>query len=129
MNERSPPHHDFAVIVSRFRDRFQPCWDDGSIAGIEIDFREFKIAMQTEEPLAAAFVKRDNVNTSFVEGWRLVQGRFVRLRDFCDGIATAYPDISTVESDFSILELEKDDTRLSLTDLSLEGCMKCKSLK
>ena len=48
---------DFAVIVRRFRDRLQLCWDEGSIAGIEIDFREFKMAVQTDEPLAAELAK------------------------------------------------------------------------
>jgi hypothetical protein len=36
-------------------------------------------------------------------------------------IATAFPGTSSVESDFSIVNWEKDDCRIALTDLSLEG--------
>ena len=37
-----------------------------------------------------------------------------------------FPNTATVESDFSVLKLSKDEHRKSLTDLSLEGVMQCK---
>ena len=37
-----------------------------------------------------------------------------------------FVNTATVESDFSILGWEKDEYRLSLTDLALEGIIQCK---
>lgn len=56
----------------------------------------------------------------------LVDGRFHILRDFNGGIATIFANTASVESDFSILDWEKDAFRLSITDLSLEGILQCK---
>ena len=63
---------------------------------------------------------------SFEEAWAIVKGRFEILMDFCGGLASLFPNTSSVESDFSILSWEKDEYRLSMTDLSLEGIMHCK---
>ncbi len=68
-------------------------------------------------------------NTSFQAGWQLVKDQYKSLRDFCGGIATVFANTATVESDFSILGSEKDEYRMSLTDLSLEGIMQCKQFK
>ena len=91
--------------------------------------RELKIVVQTDKAHDAALAECDEVNSSLRGGWRLVQGRLVRLRDFRVGIATAYPNTSTVDRHSSILKLEKDDTRQSLTDSLLEGSMQCKQFK
>ena len=48
------------------------------------------------------------------------------LRDFCGGIATAFPNTAAVESDFSVLGWEKDEYRLELSDLYLEGILQSK---
>jgi hypothetical protein len=50
-----------------------------------------------------------------------LQNHFKHLKEFCGGLATAFPGTSSVESDFSIVTWEKDDCRTSLTDMSLEG--------
>ena len=39
---------------------------------------------------------------------------------------TMFPNTATIEFDFSILKLSKDEHRKSMTDLSLEGVMQCK---
>jgi hypothetical protein len=68
-------------------------------------------------------------HTSFDEGWKLTQDRFCSLREFCGGLAIAFPGTSTVESDFSIVKWEKDVGRASLTDFSLEGILHAKQFK
>jgi hypothetical protein len=55
-----------------------------------------------------------------------VHNRFKLLEKFCGGIACVFPGTAQVESDFSIVKLEKDDFRMSLTDLSLEGVLHAK---
>ena len=41
-------------------------------------------------------------------------------------MAAAFPGTSNVESDFSIVKWEKDVTRMSLSDFSLEGILHAK---
>ncbi|RHY26811.1 hypothetical protein DYB32_007261 [Aphanomyces invadans] len=50
----------------------------------------------------------------------------VLLRRFCVGLATALPNTTSIESDFSILKWEKDAYRENLLDLSLEGIFQAK---
>ena len=53
-------------------------------------------------------------------------GNFFELQLFCGGLATLFPGTATVESDFSIVNYEKDRYRAKLTDFSLEGIMQAK---
>ena len=55
----------------------------------------------------------------------LKDGNFDRLRDFCGGLASIFPNTASVESDFSILGWEMNSHRTSLMDISLEGIMQC----
>ena len=64
--------------------------------------------------------------TTFDDGWSDVEELFKRLNEFCGDLATAFPGTSSVESDFSILNWEKDDCRVSLPDFSLEGILHSK---
>jgi hypothetical protein len=45
---------------------------------------------------------------------------------FCGGLANAFANITSVESDFSILKWEKDDFRQSMMNLTLEGIFQAK---
>jgi hypothetical protein len=45
---------------------------------------------------------------------------------FAGGLASVFPGMSTVESDFSIIGCEKDKYRTSLTDFSLEAILQSK---
>ena len=67
--------------------------------------------------------------TSFAKGWAAVLGRFERLKEFCGGLATVFPGTATVESDFSVLNYEKNIYRTALTDFSLEGILHCKQFQ
>ena len=59
----------------------------------------------------------------FDEAREIVKGRFIISRDFRGGIATIFANTATVESDFLILGCQKDEDRMSLTGISLEGIM------
>jgi hypothetical protein len=59
--------------------------------------------------------------------WKCIgSGRFEKLKEFCGGLGTVFPGTATVESDFSIVNFEKNDYRAALTDLSLEGILHSK---
>jgi hypothetical protein len=69
---------------------------------IEYQHTRLRIAYQTESTLQSALDSCDH-STSFTDGWKIVEGRFCVLRDFCGGIASTFANTATVESDFSIL--------------------------
>jgi hypothetical protein len=68
--------------------------------------------------------------TVFNEAWDSLDGvRFHELRRFCAGLATVFPNSTSVESDLSILKWELDEFRKSLLDLSLEGIFQAKQFE
>jgi hypothetical protein len=75
-----------------------------------------------------AFDQHDE-NTFFNDAWDVVKGRFSGLRQFCGGLATAFPNTTVVESNFSKVKWEKNDTRTSLTNLALAGIMQAKQFE
>ena len=70
-----------------------------------------------------------DLNTSFKAAWRVVEGWFNALRDFCGGIETIFATPATFELDFSVLGWEKEECWMSLTDLSLEDLLQCKQFE
>ena len=115
------------TIVDMHLPQLQHSWNEETIAEIETQHRQLRIAYCEELALKSALDKYEEVSIkSFDTAWAIVDGRFEILRDFCGGIATVFPNTASVESDFSILGWEKDKFRLSITDLSLEGVMYCK---
>jgi hypothetical protein len=65
---------------------------------------------------------------TFNDTWDAVpqQARVERLRAFLGGLATAFVNTTTVESDFSILKWEMDEFHTCLMYLSLEGIFQTK---
>jgi hypothetical protein len=51
------------------------------------------------------------------------------LRTFCGGLATLFPNSTSVESNFSVLKWEKDPYRNNLLNLSLEGVFQSKQFE
>ena len=49
---------------------------------------------------------------------------FPYLKEFCGKMDTIFTNKSTVESDFSLINYEKNKYRTSMTDLTLEGILK-----
>jgi hypothetical protein len=112
-------------VLAKHLPQLKKSWSDEQIAQIERDHRELRDTYHRDPLLQSAFANCD-YKTTFRAGWNIVQGRFDALRDFCGGIATVFANTASVESDFSILGWEKDEYRLSLTDLALEGIIQCK---
>jgi hypothetical protein len=63
------------------------------------------------------------------EGGDKDQGAFSGLRQFCGGLTMTFPNTATVESDFSMVKWEKNNTHTSLTSLALAGIMKAKQFE
>ena len=74
-----------------------------------------------------ALVQTEKHSSSFVEAWApFDDNQFALLKRFFGGLASVFPGTATVESDFSLINWEKDDYRASLTDFSLERILHSK---
>jgi len=89
---------------------------------LEREHRDLLLAYSQDPDLKAA-LDAHNEKTFFNEAWDCIKGRFSLLRMLCGGLATAFPNTTSVESDFSVVQWEKDNSRTSLTNLSLAGVM------
>ena len=67
-----------------------------------------------------------NDDISFDAGWSIVKGSFESLKSFVWQIVSVFLGTAQMESDFSIVKIEKEDFQISLTDLSLEGILHIK---
>ena len=119
---------DFGTtIVDVHLQQLRHSWNEESIAEIENEHRGLVFAYRKEPALRSAIDAYASVEIkSFDMAWEVVKGRFPILCDFCVGIAIVLTNTASVESDFSVLGWEKDEYRLSITDLSLEGVLHCK---
>lgn len=96
----------------------------------------FELVQKDHQELLRAYRDDENIRkeidstseeTSFKEGWKCISGnKFAAIKEFCGGLATIFPGTATVESDFSIVNYEKDQYRTALTDFSLEGILHAK---
>ncbi len=62
----------------------------------------------------------------FNTGWDDLKGRFKHLRMFCGGLANAFANTTSVESDFSIVKWEKYDFQQSMMNLTLKSIFPAK---
>jgi hypothetical protein len=111
-------------VLDKYRDRFQKFWTSNEFEEIEADHRDLMKMYRDDENMRNV-IDKHNVNTLFNDAWDCVP-RFKRLCAFCGGLATIFPNTTSVESDFSILKWELDAFRTALMHLSLEGIMQAK---
>jgi hypothetical protein len=111
-------------VLDKYRDRLLKFWTFDECEEIEADHRDLVKMYRNDENMRNVIDKHD-VNTLFNDAWDCVP-RFKRLCAFCGGLATIFPNTTSVESDFSILKWELDAFRTALMHLSLEGIMQAK---
>jgi hypothetical protein len=116
-------------------------WSFNRVRGISLQFKRF-IDDVNKSPDLKASCSRDNLTTNddtvtdqdidsaimleFDASWEFINGRYNDLQMFCAGLATTFANTATVESDFSIIGIEKNDQRQSLTDFSLSSILQTK---
>ncbi|KAH9536239.1 hypothetical protein CY35_17G098500, partial [Sphagnum magellanicum] len=101
-----------------------PFWTFDECEEIEVDHRDLVKMYHDDENMRNVIHKHD-INTLLNDAWDCVP-RFKRLRAFCGGLATIFPNTTSVENDFLILKWELDAFRTALMHLSLEGIMQAK---
>jgi hypothetical protein len=119
--------NELCEIIRPHRVRLEQAgWTTAQVDQIEEDHRELRRAVSSESQFKASLCECSDSTTSFMEGWALCRNRFDKLQLFSGGLASMFPNTATVESDFSVIGVEKNVYRESLTDFSLEGILHAK---
>lgn len=123
---------DLYNLIRMQKSRLLSTFQASYLTELEDEFRSFKRHVSST---TAARNDADRYSSSFASGgdvfgkaWEPFKTRFKKLVSFFGGLATVFPSTAAVESDFSVLQWEKDVYRQSLTDLSLEGVLHCKQI-
>ncbi|CAK9235665.1 unnamed protein product [Sphagnum troendelagicum] len=111
-------------VLDKYRNRLQKFWTSNEFEEIEVDHRDLVKMYRDDENMRNVIDKHD-INTLFNDAWDYVP-RFKCFRTFYGGLATIFPNTTSVESDFSIVKWELDAFRTALMHLSLEGIMQAK---
>jgi hypothetical protein len=96
---------------------------------MEQEHRDLRMKFLKKDEFICDALEASKDVIGFSKAWAPLAQRYPGLCGFAGGLATVYPGTSRVESDFSIMNWEKDVYRSSLMDLSLEGIMHSKQFE
>lgn len=102
-------------------------WFEKKIVDIDVEQRDL-IRRYNNDQHIKQIINLYKHTMFFNEVWDKIDVPFNQFRQFCDGLAMAFSNMTLVESYFSILKWEKDDNCSSMTDLTLEGIFQCKKM-
>ncbi len=106
-------------------------WGQERVHLVEQEHRALLEMTRSAAPLKA-LIEGHTFKTTFNEAWDDLPANPSRslhyLWSFYGGLATAFVNTTSVESDFSILKCEKDVYRQCLMALSVEGIFQSKQL-
>jgi hypothetical protein len=112
-------------VVDQYHEHLAKHWSADLIDKAKSEHHELFAIYACEPDMKVTLDKYDE-KTFFNEAWDCLKRRFMQLRQLCGGLATTFSNTMSVESDFSIVKWEKNDSRKSLTSLSLAGIMHVK---
>jgi hypothetical protein len=107
----------FRDVLGPHRRHIAKFWHEEIVDEIEEDHRQ--LCKMYAEVLRNAIDQYD-IRTFFNNAWDVALGRFESLRSFCGGLASAFANTTSVESDFSILRWEMNPNCTCLVHLSLK---------
>ena len=112
-------------VLDPFRQHLEKFWSAEKIEKIKCNHKDLLLAY-TRELSVKEVLDAHHHKTFFNDAWDSVKPHFLILRQFCGGLASAFPNTTTIESDFSMVKWKKDAQCTSLTSLSLVGVMHSK---
>jgi hypothetical protein len=112
-------------VLDAYREHLAKFWSPQNINQIEADHCALLKAYNTDNVLRAA-IDSHSVVTTFNDTWGCALSQYEHLRTFCNGLAIVFANMTSVESDFSILKWEMDANHTTLMHLSLEGIFQAK---
>ncbi|CAK9236436.1 unnamed protein product [Sphagnum troendelagicum] len=100
------PNVFISEVVDQYRGHLAKHWSVDLIDKAESEHHELLTVYARESNVKVALDKHDK-KTFFNEEWDYLKGRFMQLHQLCGGLATTFPNTTSIKSDFSIVKWEK----------------------
>ena len=113
-------------VLDSYREHISMFWSEEKIEQLEREHQCLLSQYQSRDSWVQKAIAHHNHTTMFNDAWDDLKGQFKYLRAFAGGLATAFANTTSVESDFSILKWEKDSNRTAMSSLALEGIFQAK---
>ncbi|ETV77610.1 hypothetical protein H257_08521 [Aphanomyces astaci] len=101
------PAHFIRNVLDPHRERILRFWSDVDIDVVEENHRQL-VATYSNDPILRRTIDEHVNSATFDDAWDIAPHQWLHLREFCGGLATIFPNTTSVESDFSILKWEMD---------------------
>ena len=120
-------NQDFTILVNTHMTRLSVAKSLEEIALLEDEFSLLQTSYRVTEVVLKTAIYALLEDATFKASWSIpsLAGRFDHLKDCAEGLASSFPHTATIESDFSIVQLETDGGRGQLEHYSLEGIVQC----
>ncbi|KAI9919795.1 hypothetical protein PsorP6_017383 [Peronosclerospora sorghi] len=112
-------------VLDKYRAHIGLYWIAEDVEEVESDPRGL-VKAYNQEPSTKALTDEHMLQTNFNDAWESIGNRFTFLRRFSGGLAVAFANTTSVESNFCVLKWENDNFRQSMTNLTLEGIFQAK---
>jgi hypothetical protein len=119
---------DLCVYLQRHRERLYYTFSNVEIETIGSQHKALYDSYHRQPDVKSSTGSFDD-SAAYRDAWIGLQNTYPLLERFVGGLATIFPGISTVESDFSVVKYEKNKDRMSLTEASLEGTLHAKQYR
>ena len=115
-------NHNFSKLIQQQHHCLAHTFDGWDIDALEEQFNDMKGLLGQNARIKALVENEKPTTTPFAETWApFDDNKFGLLKRFFGGLASVFPGTATVESDFSLINWEKDDYCAWLIHFSLEG--------
>lgn len=122
------PHRHFLALVDSLSVKLRVAWDEDDLEALENE-HDLLTQRYSHDPAFKKELDAHAPNSSFKSMWSPLEHQFPFMCQLAGGLSCVFPNTSTVESDFSILNWEMDEFRESLSDISLAGILHCKQFE
>jgi hypothetical protein len=112
-------------VLDLFRQKVSSFWSEESVEQVEAKHREL-LQLYNSDTILCDIIDKHDHTTTFNDAWDCASGWFERLRLCCSGLVTVLANTTSVESNFSILKWELDESCTTFMHLSLEGIFQAK---
>jgi len=119
---------DFYVYLQRHKERLDYTFNNEEIKNIGRQHKALCDSYRRQPDVKSSIDNFDN-SVAYRDAWIGLHNTYPLLEKFVGGMATIFPNTSTVDRGFLVVKYEKNKNRMNLTDASLEGILHAKQYR
>ena len=110
----------FSAVLQKQKDHLLDKVSEEDIENVDAQFRRLRIAYREDEGMGLQLDANHSTNKvqSFKHSWSPSGKEYDALNELCGGLASVMPGMSSLESDFSLINWTRDPHSKSLSDFS-----------